>query len=213
MCSSIVAGQRGVLRAGPAGLGLGIALALSSLLNACEGSRDSDREAPLAIESGQASDRAIRRLPADSFSELPAQVVEGLERLDCRVPQRRTLPAPHNVVSGQFAAPGQRDWAFLCSEDGVSSIHLLWGGPATCETPVRTAPDRSYLQSLGGDTIGFSRKLGPIDRERILRYAEAFGGPPVPDVRYQGIEDYFEGKASTVLLCVEGEWVVLQGID
>lgn len=166
-----------------------------------------------AQDRWESAERAIRRLPADSFPGLPERVAEEMRRLGCLVPQGSDLEHPHNVVAGRFASVDQTDWAFLCSTDGVSSIRVLWGGSERCETPVAAAEDRLHLQGLGGDSIGFSRRLIPVGRDRMMGYAAAFGSGPVPGVWYQGIEDYFEGKASSVLLCIDGEWLELGGMD
>lgn len=166
-----------------------------------------------AQEPWDAAERQIRRLPADSFPGLPDEVRSEMRRLDCAVPQGSDLQHPHNILMGSFADVSQNDWAFLCSRDGTSSIHLLWGGVERCDSPIGHAEDRSYLQGLGGDSIGFSRRLLAIDRDGMLSRARAFGGPPVPAVWHHGIEDYFEGKASRVLLCVGGKWLELQGVD
>lgn len=160
-----------------------------------------------------AAERKIRRLPPDSFPGLPDAVGREMRRLECGVPQASDLSHAHNVLVGRFAAADQVDWAFLCSTGGASSIYVLWGGTEQCPTPISSAHDRSFLQGLGGDAIGYSRRLMTVERDRMVRYATAFGGPPVPPVWYQGIEDYFEGKASTVLLCRDGEWLTLAGIN
>ena len=167
----------------------------------------------VAQDAWDVAEQNIRRLPPDSFSGLPDHVRREMYRLGCVVPQGSDLDQPHNVVPGRFASPTQVDWAFLCSTDGASSIQVLWGGDQRCSTPVNQIADRIFLQGLGGDVIGFSRRLMPIERDRMIRYAAEFDGPPVPDVWHQGIEDYFEGKASTVLLCLDGKWVRLGGID
>lgn len=159
------------------------------------------------------AEREIRRLPPDSFPGLPPRVEQEMRRLDCVVPQGSDFSHPHNVVSGRFSSSDQADWAFLCSHDGTSSIHILWGGSVQCSTPLDGAADHTYLQGLGGDSIGFSRRIMPIDRDGMIRYGRAFNGPPVPVVWHQGIEDYFEGKASRVSLCINGEWIRLSGID
>ena len=159
------------------------------------------------------AEQNIRRLTPDSFPGLPDYVTREMYRLGCVVPQGSDLDQPHNVLAGRFASPTQVDWAFLCSRDGTSSIQVLWGGDQRCPTPVSQIEDRSFLQGLGEDVIGFSRRLMPIERDRMIRYAAEFDGPPIPDVWHQGIEDYFEGKASTVVLCLERNWVRLAGID
>jgi hypothetical protein len=156
----------------------------------------------------------IRRLAADSFPGLPALVRTEMRRLACRVPQGSDLKHAHNVVVGRFASLKQVDWAFLCSANGSNAIHVLWGGPVRCPTPVRKATDESFMQMLGPEIgVGFSRRISPIDYDEIQSYKETFEGPPVPRTWYQGINDYFEGKASTVLLCVKGKWVQVQGMD
>lgn len=175
----------------------------------------------MAAAAGEASaqdkwdvaEQEMRRLPPDSFPGLPENVREEMRRRHCTVPQGSDLEHPHNVIAGRFAAADQVDWAFLCSRDGASSIHVIWGGGERCETPLEAVGDRAFLQGLGGDSIGFSRRLMPVERDRMVRYAKAFDGPPVPEVWHQGLEDYFEGKASVVLLCVGGEWIVLAGVD
>lgn len=159
------------------------------------------------------AEQAIRRLPPDSFPGLPERVREEMRGLGCLVPQGSEIEHAHNVVAGRFASADQVDWAFLCSRDGVNSIHVLWGGEKRCETPIGPAEDRRFLQELVGGSIGFSRRLMPAERDRMVRLGRAFGGPPVPVVWHQGLEDYFEGKASVIRLCVEGEWITLAGID
>ena len=171
---------------------------------------------PVALGGQSVWDQAaatVRRLPVDSFPTLPEHAREEMRRLGCRVPQGSEIADPHNVMSGQFASPDQTDWVFLCSEEGVSSIHVLWGGEVGCATPLEAASDRHFLQGLGEGKIGYSRRLMPVGWEKMSRYAAVFGGREVPEMEHQGIEDYFEGKASTILACVNGAWVRLQGMD
>jgi hypothetical protein len=166
-----------------------------------------------AQDAWEAAEHAIRRLPPDSFPGLPDHVEREMNRLECVVPQGSDLAHPHNVVSGRFASPAQVDWAFLCSTGGTSSIHVLWDGEHRCRTGVNPADDRTFLQHLGGESIGYSRRLMPADRDRLTRVAAESEGASLPDVWHQGIEDYFEGKGSTVLVCVDGEWIRWSGID
>jgi hypothetical protein len=51
-----------------------------------------------------------------------------------------------NVISGEFAARGQRDWAALCSANGRSTIHVYWGGPSTCATAFTAHNDVDLLE-------------------------------------------------------------------
>ncbi|MEX1181824.1 MAG: hypothetical protein WEF86_01215 [Gemmatimonadota bacterium] len=185
----------------------------------CErSSQDSARRAPTdavapSADTTNAAVRRIRLLPADSFPDLPAAIRAELRSSGCLVPQSAFNGEPHNVVSGHFAAPDQQDWAFLCSQDGVSAIHVLWGGPIRCDTPFRSAEDATYLQGLGGDTIGYSRIIDAIDRERMAALTDSFEGGRVAPVNHDGINDAFVEKGSEISLCVDGSWIALQGMD
>lgn len=192
-----------------------------------EGTRDrrppvemTSPDRPAAIEGRIEQSRwdqaaqAIRRLPVDSFPDLPDHVRARLAEADCLVPQIWADPEAHNVVRGTFAAPEQEDWAVLCSRDGKHRILMVWGGPARCDADFEESEDGGALQVVGEDEIGFSRAIRPVDPEQIRRYHEAFGGPEPPEpLTHQGIDDAFVGKASTVLYCEGGEWLRLTGMD
>jgi hypothetical protein len=75
----------------------------------------------------QAAERKVVRLPPSAFPALPAGIVRELQRRGCTIPQAY-FKTPNNVASGQFAHPGQRDWAVLCSIKGASSILVFWNG-------------------------------------------------------------------------------------
>ena len=76
----------------------------------------------------QVTDREITRLAASEFPELPANLAQDLRRRGCTIPQTVFARQPHNVIKGQFARPGQVDWAVLCSLKGRSSILVFWNG-------------------------------------------------------------------------------------
>ena len=166
-----------------------------------------------SVEEWDAAEKNIRRLPADSFANLPAPVITAMRAIDCAVPQGSDFKQPHNVIVGRFAAWDQVDWAFLCSRDGRSAIHVVWGGAAQCPSPFWSGEDRGYLQGIGNGLIGFSRRIDALDHLRMSYYQQSFDGAPVPPVWHEGINDYFEGKASSIALCIDGEWIALQGMD
>lgn len=157
------------------------------------------------------AEQNIRRLPPDSFPGLPEPVSREMNRLGCVVPQSGEMDRPHNVITGRFASPTQVDWAFLCSTEGASSIEVVWGGDRRCNPSVSPIADRNFLQALGGGVIAFSRRLIPVERNRLDSYATELEKSSLADVQHQGIADYFEGKGSTVLLCVDGSWITLSG--
>jgi hypothetical protein len=163
----------------------------------------------------KAAERKIIRLPPSAFSMLPAPVVGELQRRGCTVPQEAfsNSKKPNNVVTGHFARPAQIDWAVLCSIKGASSILVFWRGSAENPADLARAEDKGFLQGLGGDKIGFSRGIGPVDSSFILERYRAYGGPKPPPIDHQGIDDAFLGKASGVHYFFNGKWLQLTGSD
>src|SRR6266480_1397778 len=95
--------------------GLIFSLLLATAVNPCFAQLPDD----LKRKFDEAEQRIVRLSPS-AFPELPGNVVKGLQRRGCTIPQNTRKP--QNVVAGQFARPGQTDWAVLCSVNRVSSI-------------------------------------------------------------------------------------------
>jgi hypothetical protein len=102
----------------------------------------------------KAAERQIVRLPPASFPELPPAIARELQHRGCTIPQDVFSRTPRNVISGEFARRGQKDWALLCSIKGSSSILVFWNGSAKNAAELNPADDLNYLQGLGGDKTG-----------------------------------------------------------
>jgi hypothetical protein len=160
-----------------------------------------------------AAERQIVRLPPTDFKELPNSLARELERRGCTIPQEASSEVRNNVIRGQFEAPGQTDWAVLCSVHGFSSILVFWNGSERHPAELARAEDRTFLQGMAGEKIGFSRAISAVDKEFILRHYEAYGGPAPPPIDHQGIDDAFVGKASVTHYYYKGQWSQLTGAD
>lgn len=160
----------------------------------------------------QAAERKIVRLPPTAFPALPAGIVRELLRRGCTIPQA-DFKTPNNVVSGQFAHRGQRDWAVLCSIKGASSILVFWNGSAANPADLGRSQDIVYLQGGADDKILFSRGIGAVGSDFILKHYQAYGGARPPRIDHQGIDDAFLEKASVVRYFFEGNWLTLAGSD
>lgn len=145
--------------------------------------------------------RRIVRLPPSRFPQLPRVVRRQLESDGCLVPQGAKEAGPHNVVSGQFAAAGQVDWAILCSIEGQSSIRIFWGGYSSCRGPVVewVAPDWALLdvRDLGWDTV-----VRTMSAQQVVAAAEDVGVKLAPPVHEAVFEKY----------CEDGTWLDLHAI-
>jgi hypothetical protein len=159
------------------------------------------------------AERRLPRLPPSAFPELPANVAAELTRRGCTIPQTTYTNKPHNVIRGEFARAGQRDWAVLCSVKGTSSILVFWNGAA--KNPAALAPleDRGFLQMTTADEAGYSRAIDAVGKDFIMRHYEAYGGVKPPPVTHQGINDAFVEKASVVWYFHDGRWLRLTGAD
>jgi hypothetical protein len=183
------------------------------------------------------AERRIVRLPPTAFPELPANVVRELQRRGCTIPQEAfTTKRRHNVIKGEFAKPGQTDWAVLCSVNRtswldslwttpkyVSSILVFWNGSETNTASIAPMEDRNYLQGITDTQIGFSRGIAPAPREFIMRHNDpasgapnpppAYNRPKLPLIDHQGIDDAFIEKASVTWYFNDGKWMKLTGAD
>ncbi len=169
---------------------------------------------PQTLPEFDRADLETLRLPPDAFVDLPAAVVADLEQRGCTIPQVWPGVEQSNVVRGRFTRSDQADIAVLCSRDRVSSILIFRRGSANDVVELAQAPDRGYLQGMGGGIIGFSRSLGVVDSEYIREHHEAYGGREPPTVLdHDGINDAFVGKASMVWHWYAGEWLELTGAD
>jgi hypothetical protein len=156
--------------------------------------------------------RLITRLPPSAFPDLPKRFAAELEQLGCTIPQSAYTGERGNVIHGNFAALGQQDWAVLCSRGGVSVILVFWGGPAQCPRELGRAEDKGFLQTLGGGRIGFSRGIRTRNSYHVYASEDSVGDREVT-LEHDGIDDAFEGKASSVLFCRAGGWITFSGND
>src|SRR5579859_6550760 len=102
------------------------------------------------------AERRIVRLPPTAFPELPGSVVRELQRRGCTIPQTPYTKKPHNVIKGEFAKPGQTDWAVLCSVKSISTILVFWKGSETNPAAIAPMEDRNYLQTINTADPGYS---------------------------------------------------------
>ena len=166
----------------------------------------------------QEADRAVVRLSPAAFPDIPQSVRGELERRGCTIPQVPGAQVPgmaglQNVIRGEFAKPGQTDWAVLCSVNRVSSILVFWNGSAGGAADIEKREDIHSLQSAGGDRIVYSRLITPANAHFVTEHYEAYGGPKPPPLDHQGIDDAFVGKASVVDYFYQGAWLRLTGAD
>ena len=146
----------------------------------------------------------VMRLKPTAFSELPKTLIAELQRRGCTIPQPHT-DRRANVIRGQFAQPGQTDWAVLCSARGFSSILVFWNASGRNPVEVGKWPEPD-------STVIYDHFIKPVDRKFIMDHYRAYGGTKPPPIDHQGIESGGE-QASVVLYYYRSKWLKLQGAD
>ena len=173
-------------------------------------------QAPTKEEWDTAAEQIVRLSPME-FEEVPIGVRERLVELGCTIPQP-ALKGKRNIVSGEFAAAGQTDWAALCSRDGRSNIVVLWGGPNRCPAMNEERPDRKYLQT-GLYEVDDGWKSGIIFSRLIFKtpasVAARYGTSAIlPESRtHDSVGSAFLGKAASAHYCHEMNWITFQTAD
>ncbi len=148
----------------------------------------------------------------DQFKELPEQVKSQMKKLGCRVPQAPFFESK-NVVQGDFAMRGQKDWAAICSVNGRSHIHIFWGGPAVCPAELSFSDDSSNLWVTPTGKTEYHKGISVVGEKYIHEHHAAYGGPTPPSITHDAINDIYFEQASVVFYCHEGKWMELTGAD
>lgn len=159
-----------------------------------------------------ANENVVRLAPSEFF-QLPKIVVAHLTKQNCTIPQTYFDDEKHNVIQGEFRIKGEKDWAVLCSIDKKSSVYIYWNGLAENISIIEEKEDSSFLQTIGGGKIGFSRIISTVGDKYIYDHYKSYGGTEPPEINHNGIDDGFAEKASTVLYFYKGKWLQLQGAD
>jgi hypothetical protein len=111
----------------------------------------------------------IVRLPPTAFPELPKNLVTELKRRGCTIPQVAGFNKRQNVVRGEFAKPGQIDWAMLCYSSGFLGLYVFWRGS---EADMATVNRRRFPEAIRAEfetVIAPSESgihLGPLSSPR-----------------------------------------------
>ena len=165
-----------------------------------------------ALSFSQENKARIVRLSPGAIRELPVNLARELQRRGCAIPQEHSRKT-NNVIRGEFAKRGQKDWAVLCSIKGVSTILVFWNGSEKNPASIAPMEDRIYIQAFRKDQFSFSREITPAGRDFIRLHHDAYGGPTPPPIDHQGINDAFIEKASIVWYFYKGQWLKLSGSD
>ena len=90
--------------------------------------------------------------------------------MNCQVPQTTLTSSPMNVVQGELAAIGQRDWVALCSDGTLAEARIVWGGAARCEDRVGALQESdAVIVRAPGEGV-YTRVIAVATPEQITRH-------------------------------------------
>ena len=167
----------------------------------------------VSLSFAQGTPARIVRLSPATVRELPGNLARELQRRGCTIPQEQHSRKTNNVIRGEFAKRGQKDWAVLCSINGISTILVFWNGSEKNPASIAPMEDRIYIQAFRKDQFSFSRGITPAGRDFIRLHHDAYGGPTPPPIDHQGINDAIIEKGSVVWYFYGGHWLKLSGSD
>jgi hypothetical protein len=121
----------------------------------------------------------VHHLPVSSFPELPASIVDLLNRRGCTIPQTYEAHHPENVVHASLERSGSSDWAVLCSVSGTVSLLVFFDsgtvmgsskGQVKAQQPVVLASAAESERLQAHDTsgvLGFNWGIDPATPEQV----------------------------------------------
>ena len=135
------------------------------------------------VVAGHSTPYLIRHLPVSSFPELPAGVVELLNRRGCLIPQTYQAHRPENVVHASLEGPGSSDWAVLCTAQGTVSLLVFFSDTPAQFLVLKSAPETERLQAHDPTgVLGFNWGIDPASPEQIHEAQSSMEHrPPRPD--------------------------------
>ena len=153
---------------------------------------------------------SVPRFAVDKFGALPPSVRDAFTAMNCQVPQNSLTGGPANLVDGEFAANGQRDWAALCSNSTVTEIRVVWGGPARCEDRHASRQDSDSMVAKPPSLFTYARRLAAASPEHVARYLTRHRAKLSEHPAHDALEDS-NGSASLVYYCYGGHWQMIPG--
>lgn len=167
------------------------------------------------VETGQVNNGGhlisyvIRRLPVNSYPDLPDQVADVLLQRGCLIPQTFQAHRPENVVHASFERSGSSDWAVLCSTDGHVALLVFFASAPAKPIVMATAPETEYLQPHDSTGVmGFSWGIDPASPQAV--HDAQIGLKPRPArLDHDALMDTFLEKGTTYHYYVKGKWTQL----
>ncbi len=111
------------------------------------------------------------------------------------------------MIHGEFAKPGQTDWAVLRQIGRTTSIWIFWNGSEIKPTRFASSSIESSTEFTEDGRTGNMRGISTVGKRQIMASYRLFGGTKPPPIDHQGIDDGLAGKASGINYLYRGKWI------
>jgi hypothetical protein len=162
---------------------------------------------------GRAVSYLIRRLPVDSFPDLPNPVAATLMQRGCMIPQTYQAHRPENVINASFERPGSSDWAVLCSAHG--SVELLVFFARTPGKPITLAsvPEVQRLERHDSSRVfSFDWGIDAASPEQV-REAQAGMEHHPPPLDHDALKDTVLNQKTVYHFYFHNAWTVVDVLE
>lgn len=160
--------------------------------------------------AGRSVPYRIRRLPVDSFPDVPQVVAGQLSRRGCMIPQTYEAHRPENVVHASLERPGSSDWAVLCSVSGTVSLLVFFESDSAAPFVLASAPEALRLQvHPGTDVLGFNWGIDPASPERVRQAQIGLQPRPIP-LDHDALADSVVDHSTVYHFYRKNTWVLVE---
>jgi hypothetical protein len=178
-----------------------------------ESSANSFDESGKTNVDGKTVSYLIRRLPADSFPDLPESVSNTLNGRGCLIPQTYQAHRPENVIHASFDRPGSSDWAVLCSAHGTVELLVFFSRIPGKAMLVASAPELERIQKHGATAeYGFDWGIDPVSPKQV-REAQSGLKRPGSRVDHDALAATILDQKTTYYFHTDGQWTKLDVSD
>jgi hypothetical protein len=151
----------------------------------------------------------IRRLPVNSFPDLPGSVAEALVQRGCLIPQTYQAHRPENVIQASFDRPGSSDWAVLCSAHGNVDLLVFFGRTPGKPVTLASAPELQHLQKHDRTgVLGFDWGIDPASPKQVREAQSGFEHHP-PLLDHDALVDSVLNGKSVYHFFTRNAWTVV----
>lgn len=172
-------------------------------------SASSFTESGHATIDGHAAPYTIHHLPPNAFPDLPASIVDQLDRRGCLIPQTYEAHHPENLIHASLEHAGSSDWAVLCASKGTVALLIFFASAPDQPIVLATAPETGRLQPHDGNSVlGFNWAIDRASPQQVhdMRIGMT---PRPPRLDHDALADSVLDNHTIFHFYANGKWTLL----